>query len=236
MKSRKLFNILVIFAMMVMLVPVTSVIGAPAPKVDVCHLDDDGGYILINISENAFDSHVAHGDASPDDWVPGMEGYIFADDCSLVSVPKKEFVATLTVWSTLLGGAKQVAFSPALALGQEYELVASGLYNYGNAEMNADAKCSYRPANIPPFYVAGWYDGATLNTNPALAYGLQVTMYDGNTDKPLAPVGWVEDCNLAHEYTATYVGTGNQLGLFIWDDVYTDNEGSITVNIYKVNW
>ncbi len=37
---------------------------AKAAKVDVCHLDEYGNYIIINISENAYDAHIAHGDKS----------------------------------------------------------------------------------------------------------------------------------------------------------------------------
>ncbi len=35
---------------------------ARAAKVDVCHLNGDGEYITINISENAFQAHLDHGD------------------------------------------------------------------------------------------------------------------------------------------------------------------------------
>lgn len=36
---------------------------AKAPKVDVCHLGDNGEYVLININENALQAHLDHGDA-----------------------------------------------------------------------------------------------------------------------------------------------------------------------------
>jgi len=46
--------------------------AAPAPKVDVCHYDADTGlFHLINISGNAFDAHMAHGDAVPGGLFPG---------------------------------------------------------------------------------------------------------------------------------------------------------------------
>ena len=60
------------------------VFAAPAPKVDVCHLNDTGAYVKINISENALPAHVEHGDAGPGELVPGVPGKKFADDCSLV--------------------------------------------------------------------------------------------------------------------------------------------------------
>lgn len=66
--------------------------AAPAPKVDVCHIDGNGSVHLINISENAFDVHVAHGDTAPGASAgapyPGLYGStvtpVFGDDCSTV--------------------------------------------------------------------------------------------------------------------------------------------------------
>jgi hypothetical protein len=60
-------------------------VGAPTQaggtKVDVCHSEGNGDFHLINISENAFDTHVGHGDDSPGGAVPGMDGYEFDADC-----------------------------------------------------------------------------------------------------------------------------------------------------------
>lgn len=55
--------------------------GAPAEKVDVCHAEGSGDYHMINVNENAFETHVGHGDASPRDGVPGQPGMAFDDDC-----------------------------------------------------------------------------------------------------------------------------------------------------------
>lgn len=55
--------------------------GAPA-KVEVCHVDDDGAVRLITISERAFETHVAHGDAAPGDPVPGMSNHVFDESCT----------------------------------------------------------------------------------------------------------------------------------------------------------
>lgn len=38
---------------------------AKLPKIDICHLDDEGNYNLININGNAQQSHLAHGDILP---------------------------------------------------------------------------------------------------------------------------------------------------------------------------
>jgi hypothetical protein len=64
-----------------------AVAQASAVKVDVCHRRGNGSYILINISENALAAHVAHGDASPGEPVPGMEGKQFDEACNVVDAP-----------------------------------------------------------------------------------------------------------------------------------------------------
>lgn len=54
-------------------------------KVDLCHLDEDGFYHLINVAEPAAPAHIAHGDSRPGDIVPGSgERYSFADDCTFI--------------------------------------------------------------------------------------------------------------------------------------------------------
>lgn len=229
---KKYLGFIIILALLLALVPVAGV-SAAVTKVDVCHFDKDAGiYFLINISDNAFDSHVSHGDAAPYDDVPGVPGMKFAGDCSLV--PQKELIQILSVDAT----AKIVSYSEILISGQLYELKASGVYKYGNFGAfplgYADAKYSNRPASVPP-YLTGWVDGADLWADPLKCYGLQVTIFDGNTDKPLLPVGWIEPYNDSHIYTATFTGTGAPLGLFIWDDQYGDNVGGITVEIWKIN-
>jgi len=77
-------KLVLVIALTMIIVLLTSVLAlaAPAEKVDVCHVEGNGTYIKINISENSFDSHVAHGDAAPGDPVPGMEGYVFGEDCT----------------------------------------------------------------------------------------------------------------------------------------------------------
>jgi len=41
---------------------VSTAQAAPAEKVDVCHVDGQGNYNIINISENAYQQHLDHGD------------------------------------------------------------------------------------------------------------------------------------------------------------------------------
>ena len=42
--------------------------------------------------------------------------------------------------------------------------------------------------------------------------------------------------NNEHTYYLDFVGTGSQVALWIWDIYYPNNVGSLTVEIYKVNW
>jgi len=61
-------------------------LGGPAiagqTQVDVCHLQGDGTYQLITITDIAYDTHVVHGDASPGDPFPGDPTLSFAEDCT----------------------------------------------------------------------------------------------------------------------------------------------------------
>jgi hypothetical protein len=105
MKTKKLLSILAVLVLLLAALPVLSV-GAGGIKVDVCHNEGNGTYHLINISDNAFDSHVAHGDASPGDPVPGMDGYVFDDACNVVQALQTTTVtsAVLNFSSTGAGG------------------------------------------------------------------------------------------------------------------------------------
>lgn len=58
--------------------------SAPAPKVDVCHLRDNGSYGPIAISANALSDHLAHGDVQqPNGLVPGSPGFVFDSECGV---------------------------------------------------------------------------------------------------------------------------------------------------------
>lgn len=60
--------------------------GGKANKVDVCHVDDDGIYKLISVSQKAQKAHTEHGDGSPGGTVPGTID-TFADDCTIIPAP-----------------------------------------------------------------------------------------------------------------------------------------------------
>jgi hypothetical protein len=83
MKKKLIFSLSL--TLIASLMFIGSAFARPAPKVDVCHSEGNGTYHLISINENAFDKHVSHGDASPGDIVPGMQGKRFTDDCTLMA-------------------------------------------------------------------------------------------------------------------------------------------------------
>lgn len=71
---------------------------AKADKVDICHVEGNGSYHLINVSTNAVPAHLAHGDGLPSGVVPGMsEGYYFTDECGV------EFVRSAEITSPTAG-------------------------------------------------------------------------------------------------------------------------------------
>ena len=141
----------------------------------------------------------------------------------------KQKVATVTVQSD-----GTVADSGYITEdGVNYVLKASGTYRFapwGDDAGIADAKCSLRIADqIPGGHdydtsKPQWVDGAHLSEN--VKHYLQIWV-NGN------PAGWVEDCNDENKYTTTLIGDGNSISFKIKDDYYDDNDGSLTVEIYK---
>ena len=76
-----------------LLVPTAAL--ARTVKVDICHLNELGGWQLISVSANgmAVDAHLAHGDALPGQAVPGMSGYTFDENC----VPDADAVVSVSI-------------------------------------------------------------------------------------------------------------------------------------------
>ena len=64
-KPTLLLGIVMSLVTTLLLVGAGSASSAPAPKVDVCHVDGQGVVHLINVSANALPAHLAHGDALP---------------------------------------------------------------------------------------------------------------------------------------------------------------------------
>jgi len=87
MKSPKVVSVFAILILLIAAVPLWSVSAGPSDKVGICHMDDLGGYKLIQVSSKALPAHLAHGDGLPGEPVPNMDGYMFAEDCSVVEMP-----------------------------------------------------------------------------------------------------------------------------------------------------
>lgn len=185
-------------------------------KVDVCHKTGNGRYILINISRNALPAHIHnHGDGFPNDWVPNQPGMKFTSTCAIIEVPQKELVQTITVLPT-----GESFSSMALESGQLYEIKVSGTYTY---DVEAD-----------------WADAE---------YFLQLgVIIKGDTEYPSFPnildlsingITTNQDWGAyqsTHVYTKEWTGTGEPLNFAIYDSFYDDNTGSLTVEIWKINW
>jgi hypothetical protein len=52
-------------------------------KVTICHREGNGDYHSIEVSVAALDAHLAHGDGVPGEPVPGMEGKVFGENCTI---------------------------------------------------------------------------------------------------------------------------------------------------------
>ena len=96
---------------------------AKQPKVDVCHVADDQGYIKLNISVNALTKHIRHGDALIGAEVPGLLGFVFDEECNLTescSVLGENWDAVRSGGEdTCVCGATTIAFDPTF--GNECE-------------------------------------------------------------------------------------------------------------------
>jgi hypothetical protein len=191
--------------------------GKKADKVDVCHKRGNETFILININRNALSAHLLHGDGLPNGWVPNQPGKKFTTTCSMVEVPKRELVDTLTVDS---GGT---SVSVDTENGQRYEIIASGTYKYySDSDFWADAEY-FEDYNLPHDVVNGedlYPDRNRLD--------LSINGCSTNTD-------W-GDYKDSHVYTKEWMGDGEQLSFSICDIWYPDNSGSLTVEIWQINW
>jgi hypothetical protein len=196
-------------------IPSTSNHGKKTDKVDVCHKRGNGTFILINISRNALPAHLTHGDGLPDGWVPDQPGKKLTTTCSIVDVPQKELVETLTVYPN-----GDLFSSMTLQNGQLYEIRASGTYTYDEIHNWADAEYSLL-GGVP-------IKGDSHYSNYPYILDLSINGYSTNTDwgafQPL------------HVYTKQWMGNGEPLSFSIFDIDYHDNEGFLTVEIWKINW
>ncbi len=115
-----------------------------------------------------------------------------------------------------------VTTTAILENGKQYELRASGTFDYSSD--------IYDEADAEWFEKAGgWIKGETG------VYADKTNVIDVSVNGDPVNDDW-GDYNPTHEYTMDYTGTGSTLHLFIYDTNYTDNSGSIHVDIYEVLW
>jgi hypothetical protein len=126
-----------------------------------------------------------------------------------------DFIETVTVNPN----GVTVQSNNVLEEGANYLLKASGTFTYNSANAWADAE----------YYLL---NGTTVkgDTEGSRPYVLDVSI----NGEPVND-NWGE-YNSEHTYSMEYTGTGQKLDFFIYDSVYTDNDGSITVEIRKVNY
>ncbi len=115
-----------------------------------------------------------------------------------------------------------------------YALIASGVYNYGDPRMNADAANSYRYVGLP---CAGSTDG-WVNGEASSCMSNYLSLNLSTSGGPTAP-GWGLYYNPEHIYAKAF--TGGNLQAKIWDTCslsqpegcYGDNEGKLKLDVYK---
>lgn len=56
----------------------------PVSRIDVCHVDDDGGFLLLRVAPAALAGHRGHGDGLPGEPIVQLEGFEFDSACSAV--------------------------------------------------------------------------------------------------------------------------------------------------------
>ncbi len=182
-------------------------------KVDVCHRRGNGTFIMINISRNALQAHLNHGDGLPNGLVSNQPGMQFTATCSVTEVPQKELVQSFTVSPT---GA--TFDSVTLEKDQLYEIIVSGTYTYDPQKDWADAEYFLQNGVIKK--------GDSEYPSTPNVLDLSIGSCSTNTD-------WGMFQN-THVYTTQWTGTGAPLSFCIFDLDYSDNVGSLTVEIWKV--
>jgi hypothetical protein len=201
--------------------------GKKADKVDICHKRGNETFILINVNRNALPAHLSHGDGLPNEWVPNQPGKKFSATCSMVEVPQKDLVETFPVYPVdplnPLNAGKNPVSSMTLENGQRYEIKVSGTYKY-ILPYDYWADAEYFEDYLSPPDIA---NGEDLYSDKN-RLDLSINSCDIDTD-------WgVYQEN--HKYTKEWTGDGTSLSFYICDSVYRDNSGSLTVEIWKINW
>jgi hypothetical protein len=190
--------------------------SAGASKTDVCHYDADAdAYHLINISDNAIDKHIEHGDVAPDTYEIGDASYL-DEDCSLVSFDAYGDVLW-TNWNGSVTGIHTV-FSLFAGTATDYT-DGSGTVEQttGNGTITVTVACVK-------------IDGNELN------WGGYVTASDDAT-KPVTTdiVGWANDggsTDMIGSWADSYPGNDDPCSdlALAWPGEGTVTDGDLVIN------
>jgi hypothetical protein len=129
--------------------------------------------------------------------------------------PPCEFVESVCVPSD----GSLVSTTNTLAEGQKYRFKASGTFTYNSAKDWADAEWYLKSGII--------VKGDTEGSKP---YVLDVSINGYSTN-----IDWGA-YNSEHVYYQEFTGTGLPVDFSIYDSAYGDNAGSLSIDIYRVNW
>jgi len=118
-----------------------------------------------------------------------------------------------------------------LKSGKTYVIEVSGTYyfrNYGDSSgYLADAEWALRYDAYGP--VGGGWTKGDIPPYSSPYNGLDLC-FDASVN-----TNWGDLDEATHTYGVNYTGTGSAISLFIKDNAYGDNSGSLTVNIYELN-
>jgi hypothetical protein len=130
-----------------------QVSGERLPKTDVCHVDELGVARLINISQNAFQSHLDHGDAMPGEPVPGKPGFVFGPTCAQVSLSS---CAAIRAFDSTAGDGNYT-----IVAGQSFKVFCHDMAGTPREYLNLQSTPS---SNFAQYTAGGATTGDTLRT------------------------------------------------------------------------
>lgn len=124
---------------------------------------------------------------------------------------------------TVPSNGNTVMSNENLENGATYLIKTSGTYRFANwGEYGiADSEWSYRSAPYTPDVIAGWIKGEGYFASEC---GLDMQV-NGCVD-------W-GDYQADNKYSKIFLGDGNKASFNIYDNVYTDNSGSLNADIYQ---
>ncbi|KKT33119.1 MAG: hypothetical protein UW20_C0005G0051 [Candidatus Woesebacteria bacterium GW2011_GWB1_44_11] len=193
------------------------IIATEPQKVDFCHKEGKKGtFHLINVSVNAEQAHINHGDGLPGEEVPGTEdAKRFTEDCSII-----DQLILVEIVEVPADKDTDTTSSDPLESGVNYVLKARGTADAGDG-IEFDARYSIRTLSS-----SDWTDA--VSTYGGYGVTLLDLLYNGSTP-------WGE-FNASHDYETTVTGAGVVATFRIYDVYYPNNTGDLYVDIYQKLW